>query len=282
MILAALRRLNKMNIFKMEFKKGLKPLATWSVICILLIILFMSMFPSMKDSGMQELVSTKLGAMPEALLDAFNLKDAPDFSKLNEYFAYVFQYIVIAGCIYAGMLGAKALIKEESEGTIEFLYAQSVSRTKIVTMKLLSSLALFYLFAVIMGAASILMSMAVKPADLKLLDLFTDMKIMFSGFFLIGVVFMSIGFLVSAVIPHLRLALPISIGTFFVTYLLGTFAGMIDELKFLKYFSPFHYAVPSEILKYGFATVNIVLAFIISILCIAGTYLVYKKKDFRI
>ena len=109
-----------MNVFKIEVKRGFKSLLIWSIVCILLIVLFMSMFPSMKDSGMQELVNTKMDALPEAILDAFNLKDAPDFSKLNEYFAYVFQYIVMAGAIYGGILGAKSLIEEESEGTIEF------------------------------------------------------------------------------------------------------------------------------------------------------------------
>jgi ABC-2 type transport system permease protein len=271
-----------MNIFKIEFKKGIKPLAIWTVVCVLLTILFMSMFPSMKDSGMQELVNTKMGAMPPAILEAFNLKDVPDFSKLNQYFAYVFQYIVIAGAIYAAMLGAKSLIAEESEGTIEFLYAQPASRTKIVTMKLLAALVLYYVFVVIMAVASILISLAVKPEDLKVVDLFMDMKLMFSGFFLIGLVFMCIGFLVSVLIPHLRLATPISIGAFFVTYLLGTFAGMIDNLEFLKYFSPFHYAVPSELVKNGFNTTNIVLAFLISTASIAATYIIYRKKDFRI
>lgn len=271
-----------MNIFKMEFKKGLKSLGLWSIVCILLTILFMSMFPSMKDNGMQELVSTKMDSMPEAILDAFNLKDVPDFSKLNEFFAYVFQYIVIAGSIYAAMLGSKSLIKEESEGTIEFLYAQPVSRTKIVSMKILSSLALFYLFVILMAIASILVSIAVKPTDLKIIDLITDMKRMFSGFFLIGLVFMCAGFLVSVLIPHLRLATPISIGAFFVTYLLGTFSSMIDKLKFLKYFSPFHYAVPSEIVRNGFEGINVMLALAISIVCIAITYFIYRKKDFRL
>jgi ABC-2 type transport system permease protein len=266
----------------MEFKKSLKPLAIWSIVCILLTVLFMSMFPSMKDSGMQEIVDTKMSAMPEAILEAFNLKDLPDFTKLNQYFAYVFQYIVMAGYIYAGMLGAKSLIKEESEGTIEFLYAQPASRTKIVTMKFLSSIAVFYSFAMIMAAASILISLAVKPPDLKVIDLFMDMKILFASFFLVGLVFMSLGFLVSVLIPHLRLAMPISIGIFFVTYLLGVFSSMIDALEFLKYLSPFNYAVPSELVKKGFKTTNIVLALIICIASITGTYLIYRKKDFRI
>lgn len=271
-----------MNMFKMELKRGLKPLAIWSIVCILLIILFMSMFPSMKDSGMQELVNTKMDAMPKALLEAFNLENMPDFSKLNEYFAYVFQYIVIAGSIYGGILGSKALIKEESEGTIEFLYAQPVSRTKIVTMKILSSVVIFYLFVMVMALASIGISLLVKPEDLKVIDLVMDMKLLFGGFFLIGLVFMSIGFLISVVIKSLRLAMPISTGIFFTTYLLGTFSGMIDSLEFLKYFSPFHYAVPSELLKNGLDISNVVISIVIIIVTITATYFIYRRKDFII
>lgn len=271
-----------MNVFKMEVKKGLKALATWSIVCMFLTILFMSMFPSMKNSGMQEIVNAKMDAMPQAILEAFNLKNMPDFTKLNEYFAYIFQYIVIAGSIYAGMLGAKSLIKEESEGTIEFLYAQPISRNKIVTMKILTSLALFYIFVMIMAVTSTIVSLVVKPSDLEIINLIIDIKMLFSAFFLVGLVFMAVGFLVSSVIPHLRLAMPISMGFFFTTYLLGIFSSMIDELKFLKYFSPFHYAVPSEIIKDGFDGTSIALALVIIFLSISGTYIVYRKKDFRI
>lgn len=271
-----------MNVFKMEVKKGLKPLAAWSTVCMLLIILFMSMFPSMKDSGMQEIVNTKMDAMPQAILEAFNLKDMPDFTKLNEYFAYVFQYIVIAGSIYAGMLGAKSLIKEESEGTIEFLYAQPISRNKIVIMKILSSVALFYILVVIMAIISTVVALVVKPSDLKIINLIIDMKMLFLGFFIVGLVFMAVGFLISTLIPHLRLAMPISMGVFFTTYLLGMFSSMIDQLKFLKYFSPFHYAVPLEIIKNGFSVISILLALVIILISILGAYIVYRKKDFRI
>lgn len=149
-------------------------------------------------------------------------------------------------------------------------------------MKLLSSLATFYTFVLVMAAASVVMSLLVKPVDLKVVILVTDIKLMFSGLFLVGLVFMSIGFLISVLILNLRLALPVSIGIFFVTYLLGTFSSMIDQLSFLKYFSPFHYAVPSEIVKNGFDTVNIVIAFLITVSSIAATYLIYRKKDFRI
>lgn len=271
-----------MNIFKMEVKRGLKSLTIWSVVCILLLILFLSMFPSMKDAGMQELVDTKLGALPPALLEAFNLEQAPDFSKLNEYFAYVFQYIVIAGCIYGGILGAKSLIQEESEGTIEFLYAHPASRTKLVTMKLLANFVLFYLFAMILGIATVAMCMIVKPADLSMIDVVTDIKLLYGGLIMVGLVFMAIGFLISVLVKNLRLAMPVSTGLFFVTYLLGIFAGMIDQLEFLKYLSPFYYAVPSDLVRNGFEAINIVLSLVIIVVSIASTYMIYRKKDFRV
>jgi ABC-2 type transport system permease protein len=236
----------------------------------------------MKDSGMQELVDTKMGAMPPALLEAFNLAEAPDFSKLNQYFAYVFQYIVMAGYIYAGILGARSLSKEESEGTIEFLYAQPVSRTTIVTMKFFSSLALLYLFFIIMAIASIIISIIVKPVNLEIITIVTDIKLMFSGLFLVGLVFLCIGFLSSVLITNVKMAMPLSIGFFFVTYLLGVFSGMIDKLEFLKYFSPFHYAIPSEIIMKGIQGTNIILATIICLVSIFITYFIYRKKDFRI
>ena len=41
----------------------------------------------------------------------------------------------MAGGVYAAILGVSALVKEESEGTIEFLYSKPVTRSKIVTAK---------------------------------------------------------------------------------------------------------------------------------------------------
>jgi ABC-2 type transport system permease protein len=133
-----------------------------------------------------------------------------------------------------------------------------------------------------MGTASLLVSLAVKPENLELIDLLMDYKLMFSGFFLIGIVFMAIGFLISSLIPHLRLAMPLGIGVFFITYLLGIFSGMIEKLNFLKYLSPFHYAVPSEVIKNGLQPSYIILALVIITVSFMITYLLYKKKDFRI
>ena len=124
-----------MNVFKFEVKRNLKSCLLWSIICSVLILLFLSVFPSMKDSGMQDLVGTKLDALPTGMLKAFGLESMIDFTNILEYLAYCFQYIAMAACIYALILGVNSLLEEEASGTIEFLYAKNISRKEIVRDK---------------------------------------------------------------------------------------------------------------------------------------------------
>ena len=57
-----------MNIFKFEFKRLLKSCIIWSLVCGALITLFMSLFPTMEDMGMKQIVNDKMGGMPVEIL----------------------------------------------------------------------------------------------------------------------------------------------------------------------------------------------------------------------
>ena len=186
-----------MNVFKFEFRRLLKSAIIWSVVCVGLVIMFMALFPSMKDSGMQDIVATKLDALPPALLEAFNLEEALDFSNISDYLAYAIQYISMAAGIYGIILGISALVKEESEGTIEFLYSKPITRSKIVTSKLLSSAIIFYLFIAIVGAVTMGVSMAVKPEEIEIMTLLMDIKTLFIGMAFLGYIFMALDFIIS-------------------------------------------------------------------------------------
>ena len=168
-----------MNMFKFEFKRLLKGSIIWSLVCSALIVMFMLFFPSMKEMGMQELVGSKLEVLPEAFLEAFNISGATDFSNISDFSAYVLQYIIMAGGIYAAILGVSALVKEESEGTIEFLYSKPVTRNKIITAKVLANAVIFYIFLIILGAITMAVSAVVKPEDIEMIDMFMDIKICF-------------------------------------------------------------------------------------------------------
>ena len=270
-----------MNMFKFEFKRLLKGSIIWYLVCSALIVMFMLFFPSMKEMGMQELVGSKLEVLPEAFLEAFNISGATDFSNISDFSAYVLQYIIMAGGIYAAILGVSALVKEESEGTIEFLYSKPVTRNKIITAKVLANAVIFYIFLIILGAITMAVSAVVKPEDIEMIDMFMDIKTLYIGMALIGYSFMAIGFLISVFIKSSKKAIPIALGVFFASYILGIFSKLQDRLSGFIYFSPFDYAPPSEIIKNGFETKFIVIGLCIIFISITITYIMYNKKDFN-
>ncbi|MEN8078246.1 ABC transporter permease subunit [Clostridioides difficile] len=271
-----------MNMFKFEFKRLLKGAIIWALVCSALVIMFMLFFPSMKDMGMQELVGSKLEALPEAFLEAFNISGATDFSNISDFSAYVLQYIIMAGGIYAAILGVSALVKEESEGTIEFLYSKPVTRNNIVTAKLLASSVIFYIFLMIVGVVTMGVSAIVKPEDIEMISMLMDIKTLYIGMALIGYIFMAVGFLISIFVKSSKQATPVALGVFFASYVLGIFSKLQDRLSGFIYLSPFDYAPPAEIIKSGFEMKFIVIGLLIIIVSIGGTYFVYNKKDFNI
>lgn len=270
-----------MNIFKFEFKRLLKGSIIWSLVCGALVLMFMLFFPSMKEMGMQELVFSKMDALPEAFLEAFNISGATDFSNIADFSAYVLQYIIMAGGVYATILGVSALVKEESEGTIEFLYSKPVTRNKIVTSKLLSNGLIFFMFLMIVGSIAMAISAVVKPEDVEMMSMLMDIKRLFIGMALIGYIFMAIGFLISVFIKSSKQAIPIALGIFFASYVLGIFSKLQERLSGFIYLSPFDYAVPSEIIRNGFEMKFVIIGLCIIIVSIVATYLVYNRKDFN-
>lgn len=271
-----------MNMFKFEFKRLLKSSMIWALVCSALVVMFMLFFPSMKEMGMQELVGAKLESLPDTFLEAFNISGTTDFSNISDFSAYVLQYIIMAGGVYAAILGVSALVKEESEGTIEFLYSKPVTRSKIVTAKILASIVIFLVFIIIVGMVTIIISVVVKPDDIEMMSMIMDIKNLYVGMALIGYIFMAIGFLISVFVKSSKKATPIALGVFFASYVIGIFSKLQDRLSGFIYLSPFDYAPPSEIIKNGFEAKFIVIGLSIIVVSIVITYTIYNKKDFNI
>ena len=271
-----------MNMFKFEFNRLLKGSMIWALVCSALVVMFMLFFPSMKEMGIQELVGAKLESLPDTFLEAFNISGTTDFSNISDFSAYVLQYIIMAGGVYAAILGVSALVKEESEGTIEFLYSKPVTRSKIVTAKILASIVIFLVFIIIVGMVTIVISAIVKPDDIEMMSMIMDIKNLYVGMALIGYIFMAIGFLISVFVKSSKKATPIALGVFFASYVIGIFSKLQDRLSGFIYLSPFDYAPPSEIIKNGFEAKFIVIGLSIIVVSIVITYTIYNKKDFNI
>lgn len=239
----------------------------------------MALFPSMGTSEMKELVDGQLEALSENLLKIFNIDKAMDFSNLYSYLAYSLQYISIASGIYGAILGASALKKEESQGTISFLYAKPITRRKILNAKIISHLAIYFLYILIIGIVTFLICFLVKKSDNNARQIFSKVTLIFFGFLLTGVTFFAISLLMITFLKKAIESIPFSLALFFVTYFIGVMAKIKKEISWLKYFSPADYFSANEIINTGIQEKFILISWLIVIFSFLATYFIYGKKD---
>ena len=271
-----------MNIFRREFRHGLFAMILWWLCLSALTVLYLSFYPSMADAGFQELLESKLSFMPTVVLQAFDLMEIPDFTNLLEFFGFILQIIGIAAVIYAVILGASSLAREEGDGTIEFLYAKPVSRAKILFSKWFAVFSLYFLFTLGGYAVGITGCYFVMPEGVSFSALLYDVALLYLGQLFVGSIFLCISFLCSAMFSSVKGAVSLSLALFFITYALGIFGTYLPNADWLLYLSPYHYAMPQELIRLGgFRLLYTGIGFGIMVVSVLLSYLVYRKKDFK-
>ncbi|MBO0476487.1 ABC transporter permease subunit [Vagococcus sp. DIV0080] len=269
-----------MTITKIEWQMNKKSLLIWTLSLSIIVVLFMSIFPSMSNSAMADMMTTKLSSLPENMLKAFHLNSGPSLIEPTGYFAYVFQYIFIAASIYAVMLGSKMLVKEETEGTIEFLYAQPVSRSRIIGEKMVASIAMIGLFWLVIYGFSLGATVFFNNTKFATKDIVIGLSKIFATEWFVLLFFLCLGFLLSSLLKQANLG--ISMGLVFIFYLGGIMGDLEEKLSFLKDISPMAQAGPAAVLEKDFSWGFAGILFGISILLFILARLTYQRKDLNV
>ncbi|GBU10898.1 ABC transporter permease [Erysipelotrichaceae bacterium] len=271
-----------MALFKLQFKNQWKMLIVWIIACAVTLVLLMAIFPSMQTTGLKEFVMVQASALPENLMKIVNLEDMKKLLEVTGFFAYLFQYIFMAAAIFATMLGARCLVLEQTEGTIEYLYGQPLSRSDIFFGKVaanITMIALFWLTLFIVSVASLLLFNGGTEEPIvilqKLLQVFTYELLMLVLFFMIGIS-------ASVLINSSAQVAGISMGVVFGTYILGIVAQIQPNLSFLENLSPVHIALPGKLLVGGVDLPQIIGSLLLISLLFILSLTYYKVKDFRI
>ena len=121
---------------RLQFNLNKKSMLIWMGVLGFMIVGFMAFFPTMAEEGLQELMA----GMSDDILQVLGFESFPDFSKIDQFFGYIIQYVMMALLVYSISLGLNTFLKEEKDGTIVFLYAQPITRTKLVLDKLMGNL----------------------------------------------------------------------------------------------------------------------------------------------
>jgi ABC-2 type transport system permease protein len=276
MSLNIIRRLLLMNIFIREMKAHRKSLIIWSIGMLFMIISGMGKYSSYSGSGQS--VTELFDKMPKSLKAVLGFGGF-DVTKASGFYGMLFLYLVIMVTIHAVMLGANIISKEERDKTTEFLMVKPVSRTRIITSKLLAALANI----VVINIVTLFLSISIVGKYSKGEAIAGDIQILMVGMFILQLLFLFIGTAIASFSKNPKISNSIATTVLLVTFLISVVTDLNSNLEVLKYVTPFKYFVAEKIMYGGgLDPVFVILSFVIIAVMVYGTYVFYKKRDLKV
>ena len=261
-----------MILYLQEIRQNAKSLIIW-IICVVGLYTFsMSMFPSFSQNP--QMINDMMKMFPKEMLDAFGIS-AADLSKPLDYMSYMFQYILLAVGAQAILLGSSIVAKEEADRTIEFLYAKPITRSYILTSKILAGATIMaVLNAVFLGASLAVLNIISNDVDNGIVALLC------LTMFLIQLLFFAVGLIVSMLAKKGRRFTSISLGILFATFFLGIMSSVTASLNDLRYISPLKYFDPTKLVHSGsLESVYLLIVLVVVAASAVGAYVLYNKRD---
>ncbi len=247
----------------------------WSTLIWLLSITAFCLFVVALFPTFRESFGEALKDVPDSLKSMMG--EAADYQNINGYIdIQVINQMVFLTLIMGIILGTSLLGGEESDGRLQTLLAQPVSRTRVywhkfaaMSLLLLGATAGVFL-GTILGAALIGELNNLSLGRLGLAALMT---------WLVTLVFTALAFAIGAISGKKGVA-GIAAGFLaFATFMITTLAGTATILKQINYLSPFKYFNTPSIIKTGLDTGNVlILVAIIAVLAVAG-WLIFVRRD---
>ncbi len=261
-----------MNIFLHELRSHRKSTFIWSLSLILLVLLFMSFYPSFSKDA--ENFTKMMEGYPEAVRNLMGVNLGSFFTILG-FYSFLLTFITLCGAVQSMNLGTSIISKEVREKTADFLLTKPVTRKTIMTAKFLAALTSLIITNILYLIAASIITIQVKNADFN----YKVFILLSLSLFFVQLIFLAIGFMVSVLVPKIKSVLPVSLGTVFAFYFLGMFSGTSGE-EAKRYVSPFKYFDTFYIMKHANYEKSFLIAgAVIIMISIITSFIVYMKKD---
>jgi ABC-2 type transport system permease protein len=261
------------NIFRHEFRTRLKSVVIWSLALTFLIVFFFSFFSVFADQA--ALMNEFLARYPQQLRAALGM-DRMDLATVLGYYSFIFLFVQLCLAIQASNYGFGLVSIEESELTADFLLSKPVSRTQVLTSKLLAaltSLTITNLVVWVSSFAAISLFRGEREYEPLTLLLLLLSIVIFQLFFL------SVGLVISLLVKRVRSVTPYALGLGFGSYVLSAFSGVFADVK-LEYITPFKHIDPAYIVQHGAYNMPLVLLNVaVTLVALAVSYWLYIRRD---
>jgi ABC-2 type transport system permease protein len=260
-----------MNIFLHELKACRKSIIIWACSMTILAVLYIFLFKGLGSDI--ESFKAFLNNIPDVMKKVFNIL-IDSISTLEGFYSFVFSFVVLCGAIQAMNLGTAIVSKEIRDKTADFLMTKPVSRKTIMTSKLMAAFSALVITNMIYQVLTILVAVIVVNSF--------NLKIFFMislTMFFVQLMFMALGILISVLAGKIKSVISVSLSTVFGFYILGSLGSFLGEER-VRYLSPFRYFDSAYIIEHAaYETSFVVVGIVFIIAAIAGSYLIYMKKD---
>lgn len=269
-----------MNTLKLELRNTWKSIVIGALAFCGFTFFILAFFPSMQTDAMKQLAGAKLEGIDPVLLAAFGLGELFDFTLITNYFGYVLQYLTIAVMIFMMQQAVTSLVKEETDGTIELLYSKPVSRTHIFVQKGLANL---FMLLIVLAALGVTTTVGyLLFTDFTLTAAIKETSIFYGSIFYVGLIYLSVGMLLSAILKSSKSASGVVIAVVFGTYILGIIGIIVEKLSFLRYLSPMEWIKTQKLLNEGILPVEWLIGISVIVITLTAAHDIYKKRDLRL
>ncbi len=264
-----------MNIFLRELKANRKSIIIWSVCMFLLVVSGMSKYTAYSSGGDNNEVFNKMPHTMKAILGIGSF----DVTTISGFFALMFLYIELTAAIHAVLLGSGIIAKEERDKTAEFLMVKPVSRTTIVTSKLLAALVNVLILNLVSLFSSIVMVKTYNNGG----DISGEVTMFILSMFIVQLVFLSLGTLLSASMKNPKASGSLATGILLGGYVIYIVTDLTDHLNALKVLSPFKYFSYEDIVNgKGLSSSAVIMSILLAAVFSALTYVFYRKRDLKV
>lgn len=258
------------KIFLKELKMNLKTLLIWSLsvggIGLACILLYSSMEGEIKE--MADAFSN-MGTFS----DAFGMSTL-SIATIKGYFATEVGAVHgLGGSMFAAMIAAGILSKEEELHTGEFIYSMPVSRRKIVFAKAMCVLMMLISFTLICSILYVY-GFAALGEELPVKDFVTYMGMQC----LMDIEIAAICFGISAASSKTKMGL--ALGCSLMCYAYDVIGRVVPDVKEYLFIGPFSYSNASDIFSGAdLCTKGIICGIVITALSILFAFWYYDKRD---
>lgn len=260
-----------MTLFIHEFKTNIRSVLIWSFALGLSCAFFLLMFKSMQSS-LKDMASaySSMGAISTA----FGL-DQISIASLNGYFAIEIGVMHSLGsALFASMLGAKMISKEEEGHTSEFLNTLPFGRNQIIIAKYLLMTVMIILFQCLCFGMYALAAMLINEHFSYGMMLTYALR---NGLMMIEL--SSVCFLLSSFMKKTQGA---AIGLALIAYGMDVMLRIVTDLKAFRYITPFYYANASDIFsKISVKPVILIIAVLVVVASFALALVIYHHRDLQ-